>query len=546
MEFVRCFSFAKNSAGEQDASRSFFVEWEGKLLSEYTHPMSHLSNYLIEQLNANDTEHAKLVQKGLLLYRQGVVSRMHVTKDSAIQATVQDVTPVQVLLQPFAFEESTCECPHEGVCRHQMSVFFAGYSHLASPSNWLEEWKAKGQSRLVDEWFASKKQQSAVPERKTYVYENWIRRFNREWESHQLDWKNISKGGMTWFKKIDWSTPHMAGERQLYRIASCLYFFQKSASFPQDDDRDYIEYYTLQRLTDAVDTYTRGLYQSLHRPLLMSLRDHTRDLLLLHATLSFYVYHFLWKDLFDTLLPLDDEQQWVEETLTEDVDSEALQYAKVTLIFLGGNAQQALDSLKQQQLDLGLLFTCLQSFIERYGPVQARPLLYWFIQQYSFVRNIHEKIASMLCGFLFDLIHAEQDKQDVAVTEQFLISIYPLESNALLDLFAYQSKWRDAVDLLRLQKIEKNELSTHFYQDLKQKDPEALLPLYHMWIDRAIHAKNRTSYRYAVSLLRELEKLYDSVQEKQRFQTYLQHLKYKTKRLRAFQEELTEGLQHAF
>src|SRR4051794_33830982 len=72
-----------------------------------------------ELLHPTVTEDARLVQKGLMLYRQGLVKQLQIW-DEKITASVQDVTPCYVTLDFEFLSLSKCSCPTEGFCRHQV------------------------------------------------------------------------------------------------------------------------------------------------------------------------------------------------------------------------------------------------------------------------------------------------------------------------------------------------------------------------------------------------------------------------------------------
>lgn len=64
---------------------------------------------LNKMLKSELEEDARLVQKGLMLYRQGTVHHLKYMVKS-IWATVQDVTPVRVYINVLDPEESSCTC----------------------------------------------------------------------------------------------------------------------------------------------------------------------------------------------------------------------------------------------------------------------------------------------------------------------------------------------------------------------------------------------------------------------------------------------------
>src|SRR5690242_7689318 len=88
-----------------------------------------VSDGLKEQLLPHESEDVRLVQKAMMLYRQGAVQGLRLDEaNSRVMATVQDVMPVKVELDLDIPTLSKCGCPGDWPCRHELAVFFAAYS----------------------------------------------------------------------------------------------------------------------------------------------------------------------------------------------------------------------------------------------------------------------------------------------------------------------------------------------------------------------------------------------------------------------------------
>lgn len=81
-----------------------------------------LAEEIKDLLHPHAADDVKLVQKGLMLFRQGMVKQLQIW-NAQITAMVQDVTPCYVKLNFARLSSSSCTCPNEGLCRHQMAVF---------------------------------------------------------------------------------------------------------------------------------------------------------------------------------------------------------------------------------------------------------------------------------------------------------------------------------------------------------------------------------------------------------------------------------------
>ena len=106
----------------------------------YLEPLQWFSEQLKGSLVPDSEADAQVIQKGLILYRQGGVSQLKLEKDG-ISAVVQDVIKVNVRLDLNILYLSECSCPADGLCRHQLAVFFQILSHHSSVSTWMEEWR---------------------------------------------------------------------------------------------------------------------------------------------------------------------------------------------------------------------------------------------------------------------------------------------------------------------------------------------------------------------------------------------------------------------
>jgi hypothetical protein len=105
---------------------------KGSLPMNVEQGLKFLSEEMRTRLQPDSEEDAKLVQKGMLLYRQGLVNQLKFESDQ-VYATVQDVTPVKVRLDLTFFDTSNCGCPNFGICRHRLAVFFAAYAQKQVP-----------------------------------------------------------------------------------------------------------------------------------------------------------------------------------------------------------------------------------------------------------------------------------------------------------------------------------------------------------------------------------------------------------------------------
>ncbi|WLR55370.1 SWIM zinc finger family protein [Mesobacillus subterraneus] len=132
------------------------------------------SEKLNTMLKSEVEEDARLVQKGLMLYRQGTVHHMKYMVKS-IWATVQDVTPVRVYINISDPEESSCTCPAGSFCRHRLAAFFQAYGDVASVSDWVEAWRKPAKEQLNAEKWGLQRAKDLVKKdtRSGHDYDSW-------------------------------------------------------------------------------------------------------------------------------------------------------------------------------------------------------------------------------------------------------------------------------------------------------------------------------------------------------------------------------------
>ncbi|WJV30728.1 hypothetical protein QTG56_06795 [Rossellomorea sp. AcN35-11] len=105
-----------------------------------------MSQSIQGELDPNQDAGRNVVSKGLLLFRQNLVSNVKV-RDDEVTAEVQDVTPVTLELN-FSFPLlSKCSCPQDGWCRHQMATFFMLYNKVGRVSEWIQKWRSRSEGK---------------------------------------------------------------------------------------------------------------------------------------------------------------------------------------------------------------------------------------------------------------------------------------------------------------------------------------------------------------------------------------------------------------
>ncbi|MEK5468457.1 SWIM zinc finger family protein [Paenibacillus sp. FSL R7-0210] len=107
-------------------------------------------------------------------------------------------------------------------------------------------------------------------------------------------------------------------------------------------------------------------------------------------------------------------------------------------------------------------------------------------------------------------------------------------------LLAY-GKWQEWMDMQISSGHQPSDFRVSDLQPIEKNAPELLLPFYHQAVERFVLEKNRHSYKAAVKLLKRLAKLYKKLKREARWEVFLDGFTDRHSRLRALQEELRKG-----
>lgn len=505
-----------------------------------------LSHTIQERLSFHDEEHVKLVQRALLLYRQNLVYQVRPTGRNEVTATVQDVTPVKVRLNGDELEESSCECPQHGVCRHQLAVFFAMLSKYQSVSKWVENWRSNGVLANLQIQKGVTKQtkvEDKVP--------GWLSRFEDEWRKLG-DSKSVTNLNRM-YHQCRWQEPENRQLKLIYRLALQIFFLQKLFTVsPRETDnvRIQIEYYIdqaretmqafqTQTLSFDTDTYFRQLGAEL-RPIMKEGHQ-----LLLE---KFNLYTDFWTFLCKSPTLRQEERKWWQEVIEEEHPSFAnqpsLYIAYWHIQILTGYEEQVLASLDDQMEPsyVYILLHWLHYFITEKQWTRSNTFFEKFLQwwpQYATAVEKQQAIDTAEQAVHLAKLYSYQRK--LLIHEKLLETLLPYSFHDYTQHMVNTKQYRKWVELLHSISYRVQDIPKELLMSVEGDDPRLLLPLYHRSIQHLIEEKKRQSYRDAVRYLKKLRKLYEEIGEYETWNAYITSLIEHTSRLRAFHEECKRG-----
>ena len=529
-----------------------------------------LADELRELLNPNAPEDARLVQKGLMLYRQGMVSQLQVA-ESGIQATVQDVAAVKVLLDPQFLGLSECSCPADELCRHQLAVFFAAYAQVGSVGDWVTEWREPVREKKSVVAWGLQKAKDLVKANGLLKpdYGRWVDSFEKSFDALLASKKYTNPFVVPelfgiYRRRLQASAPLEAEWRLLYELVATVVSFRELAVLSEQmghsEDAVHRSYgHLFESLVDeAEDLLEKIGMQTLpfdFDEFIVGLKDEVFALLavvpgLVHHRVE--LYRELWSGLFRKTAWREAELERVLarlRTVTDEENPLPLVLAGIHLNVLLGEDEKALKSL---------------DWIE--DEVAVPYMVYWI--EYLSGLKVWKRAGRYIDLFLHKLkgyldsevfVGGFQGRAGVVRTVLRVISPYVSEngrmdvyeramqcslpySYAEYEYFLFERRMYERWgELQALVGMEYQDLPRDRVKVIEKEQPEVLLGMLHQSAQREIDQKNRASYRMAVRHLKKLRTLYKKLKRVDDWEYFLEGLLERTKRLRAFHEECARG-----
>ncbi|MEH7180616.1 SWIM zinc finger family protein [Neobacillus vireti] len=522
-----------------------------------------LAEEIKELLHPHATDDVKLVQKGLMLYRQGLVKQLQVW-NAQITATVQDVTPCYVKLN-FAFlASSQCTCPHEGLCRHQMAVFFAAYSRIGSVADWVAEWREpmKEKSAVTNWGLQAAKDLIKANGVMKPDYRRWVESFEVSFDTI-LNSKKYSSPFIIaelfniFERRIKASAPVEQEWRLLYEMVGIVVSFRKLAVLTEDAGfseesvrRAYLSVFH-NLIEDADELVLKIGVQSLpfdFDEFIMQLKDDVFELLTVSTGLEqerIYLYRLLWTNLFKKKEWREQESVRIHERMKSAKEWEnlnPLMIAGVHISFLQQKDELALDLI--DKIEDSLITPYMLHWIDllsqtkswkRVGPVVE--LFASKLKSYlAFLRTYHS-CAAFTRSALKAISPYVLENGKIELYERAMLATLPYSYTEYEFLLFERKQFEKWGDLQAFMGWSYYDLPRERVKVIEKEKPEVLLGMLHQSALQEINQKNRSSYKAAVRHLKKLRTLYKKIKRVDDWQYFLNTLMDKTKRLRAFHEE---------
>lgn len=531
-------------------------------ITEYMQEQLQLAaNNLKGILRPENEEDVKLIQKGLLIFRQQLVYQMKFEGD-AVLASVQDVTPVQVRLDLHFLEVSECSCPAEGFCRHQLAVFFQALSQVGRVSTWIEEWRQplKAKKAATTWGLQTARDLLKASDRQKTDYEDWKATCTNSFTAIMRGQGEpkpyvIPELFRVYWKRIKADAPLEQEWRTLFELVCSVHSLNLLTDLSAElghADGVITRYYRflfhslIEEAEDAIDKLSIHSLPFAFDSFIEKLKDDAQSLLNVEYGLQYegvHLYRLLWSQLFKKSNWRSAELRRLKERADEESFSDSI--GLVHHYFLAKKDDQALAKIVQLQ---EAAVPYLLYWLEQLSVVKEWKRLGPFVEY--FVARLHDYLLELsnydacidFSGIALDAIApycAESRRSDLF--ERSLVQTLPY-SYREYDQFLYERKNFDKwAELQAFIGFDIHMLPKDQVKEVQKLDPVVLLPLYHQAVQKSIEQKNRSSYKEAVKLLKKLRTIYKKEKRVQEWDDYMERLTQQTKRLRAFQEECKRG-----
>ncbi|MEH7301011.1 SWIM zinc finger family protein [Neobacillus drentensis] len=522
------------------------------------------SEQVKELLHSSVTEDAKLVSKGLMLYRQGLVKQVQLFHDEKVTSTVQDVTPCYVKLILSFLSESSCSCPGEGFCRHQMATFFAVYARVGSVADWVTDWREPAREQAAFSTWGLQTAKDLVKANGVMKpdYSRWVQSFELSFDTLLATKKYTSPYVIPelfgiYERRVHASAPVEQEWRLLYEMVWIVVSFRKLAvlsdQLEHSEDmvkRAYLHVFQ-NLLEDAHELAVKIGVQSLpfaFDEFIEKLKDDAFDLLTCTSGIEnerIYLYRLLWVQFFKQKSWREAEVGKIRARLKELHDWEnpaPLMVAGIHINLLLGDDEAALKLVGQ--FEDRVIVPYLLYWIDYLSQLKAwrrvGVLIELFLQK---IKGYLEELGGYhsCVAFVRDALRAvtpycsETDRVDLL--ERALLQTLPYSFREYEYMLFERGQYDRWGELQAFVGLNFYDLPKERLKLIEKERPEVLLGMLHQTAQREIDQKNRSSYRLAVRHLKKLRTLYKKLKRVDDWEYFMETLLERTKRLRAFHEE---------
>ncbi|MBS4204751.1 hypothetical protein [Lederbergia citrea] len=510
------------------------------------------SEELQDILDPRSEVHQKLVQKGMILFRQQLVYGVKFS-NGKVEAKVRDVSPVHVELFFEHMGNNTCTCPEEGMCRHQTALFFTVLSRSQSIFLWMQEWKEHWKiNDLLSSLQRGSDLLTKMPPSSETGPEQWLERIKNAY--HHVSATNffqLDEWARTCYRRLIGFAPVEREWKPLYQLfAACESVKVINSIATEKKKRAHLSSFVQQMLEEADEALASlattaspfAFDEYLHY-----LRENSKSFLedeTVFPTEYTDIYMKLWASLFKH--SSDRRKEWSRlQEIVGDIHDDRINIAFIHLSILLEEDELALKKIDQLGADTAPYALRWMKLLQA---ERTKSRLTAFLP--VFINHITTFISSLPRNYeqaqftraLFQVLDSGTAiKLEPALLEKAYIKLLPHSRFQYNEYLLTKQDYRKWAELQAYTENSLEYIDRHTIDMVAKQDPGALQPLYHDTITVLINNRTRDSYKRAVRYLKRLQKLYKKEKKMPQWELYLTELLGRTKRLRAFQEECRKG-----
>ncbi|MEI5909128.1 SWIM zinc finger family protein [Bacillus spongiae] len=512
------------------------------------------------EFSPDDIKHKKIVQKGLLLHRQNLISNIK-SVNHTISAQVQDVTSAFVKLDLDFPLLSRCSCPEASWCRHRMAVFFTVFQRAGSVSQWVKEWKGEiADSKVplkasdLTSLHPSLKKASDLLQKKDLIHQTpdeWYEYFlsvlaEVDKEGWMRNLLMLDMNLQALYRKMMKDAPIEREWKPLYQLYICVFLYETLYEWLDEAEQhsSSIFSFILDELYDAVYQMSVTAMPFAFDPFIQFLKERSIQWTSKEGQFieGMDLYRILWFFLFTKKKWRDEEKKRLQSFSKL---SEAEFIGLLHMLLLLEETEEFITLSRQKTTTL--FRYCehwLYYFFQHDHPEKAvlvlsscLPYLPSYLKE---IKGDYER--SEFSRWFLQLIDPKYMKDHKPrMYKQLLLALIPYSYYPLSRFLFDQQDYREWVELQQWLGYEIGEIEYLGLKDLVKTHPEFGLPLYHDAVESYIRNRNRDSYKQAVKILKKLRSLYKKQKKIEDWDRYLEYILDDTKRLRAFHEECRKG-----
>ncbi|MBB4823215.1 hypothetical protein HNO89_000433 [Sporosarcina luteola] len=487
---------------------------------------------------------ATIVQRAVQLARQGAVLHYSYANDDVV-VSMQAQYPVTVRLS-LKDSRGVCSCHAEDLCEHIVAVAFHLYMQFHSLSDWLQEWRHSEVQQLA------LKISERTPEAWLSVLEKLTDplRAMDPYESPNVFLHEAAQIGQRMLPlapfEYEWK-PLFELYYRLTLLDAALPYLQVNLKLITGDSYHYPEWQLSAWFSSQFENIQKVVQALGSRPKLFEtdafyekLKEILRNVVLGHDGLfreRILTYLLLWNKLFTETAARDKELlQLKKETADEKIFTEAAlrliqnNQAELEHIALreGGEridcwlpiADYCLSTDRMDELNtvMNTIYPHIANYYKSQVPIRNRS---------NFIRKMD--------GLLEEADFSGEERERLFATYgQACVPVYA-------DFLIERERFTEWASLMHRFDVGFDSIDSDTLKWVSQKEPMAVIPLFHTFAMRFISEKNRHSYRRAVRIFKRMRTCAKKAGQLDFWNRYIDTVREQYRRLRALNEEMEKG-----